>query len=85
MPNDPFVKDPIWASKLHQRQYGEGFMLVCPICGHDYVNVSHRTKTVHGWEGRGPALVMECDGECGHAWKMAIGFHKGQSFLFLVR
>lgn len=66
--------------------------LVCPVCGYDYVSVGGE-PVAHGasfegydagWGGRGPRLAIPMVGECGHRWLINIGFHKGQSAIFIL-
>ena len=70
-----------------------GDVLVCPMClrmspdRQTYIR-SGRVSLVEGhdnyeaWEGRGDALAIAMNGECGHSWALCLGFHKGQTFLF---
>lgn len=37
------------------------------------------------WDGRGDVTAVQMAGECGHNWTLCIGFHKGESFLFVSR
>lgn len=66
-----------------------GNRLYCPECSSEYVHVtgaSTFTVTDDGdaWEGRGSleSIPMECEG--GHAFSIRIGFHKGQSFMWVA-
>jgi hypothetical protein len=66
---------------------GASFLIKCPICGFDY---NHILKSKHipgkddykAWEGRGDAVKVFIQGECGHYWNLCIGFHKGNLYLF---
>lgn len=61
----------------------------CPTC--IYTNnrvVSTRTVPGHddykaGWPGRGDLTVIELAGECGSRWELCLGFHKGQTGVFV--
>lgn len=63
--------------------------LCCPICGFDYVHFG-TPKHIDGkdsykaWEGRGDAILIDMDAECGDSWTLQIGFHKGFTFLSIL-
>jgi len=61
--------------------------ICCPVCGFDY---SHQAGEItilssdnyRAWAGRGEVIVIPFEGECGHKWKLCIGYHKGQNYIF---
>jgi hypothetical protein len=74
--------------------------IYCPICGFEYNHVrrvytrmgsdSCEAKVYEGTfasgstEFRRSALVIEFDGECGHAWEFIIQQHKGNNLVDVV-
>lgn len=62
-------------------------MIVCPICGFDYVHFNEPVYKKSGdesgvaWEGRGDAIVIPMWCESEHEWDLVIGFHKGNTFI----
>ena len=73
--------DDSWCpSDNHPHQVGPNYVLTCPICGLDY-NHHAKTKEVE-WHGRGGSETLSFWGECGHAWSLTFGFHKGNMYVF---
>ena len=64
--------------------------VLCPVCRESYVHVED-AYTVEGhdankaWDGRGDCVRVPLWGECGHAWELCFGFHKGETFVFTER
>ncbi len=61
----------------------------CPTCTFTNNRVV-ATRTVPGhdgykasWPGRGDLTVVELAGECGSQWELCLGFHKGQTGVFV--
>ena len=67
---------------------GWGLKVVCPVCGFGYV---HFKKPVakkgndkyEAWDGKGDCIEIEMYCEEGHEWKVVLGAHKGNAFLFI--
>lgn len=66
----------------------------CPFCGHEYVRMKkplyftggdYEAAKVLGLGVRGDVTVLSFQGECGHAWVLAFGVHKGQVFYDIVQ
>lgn len=63
--------------------------LLCPVCGFNYNHIEPPYLTdgnddyAAGWGGRGDLAVVPMWGECGSKWEVCIGFHKGQSPIFV--
>ncbi|HKP51605.1 MAG TPA: hypothetical protein VJ183_03030 [Chloroflexia bacterium] len=63
--------------------------LHCPVCGHEYnhpldpIRIDGEDSYKAGWPGRGDLLLIPVEGECGHLWELCIGFHKGQTAIFV--
>ncbi len=62
--------------------------LRCPVCQDAYQRTGS-PFTIHGmddykagWGGRGDLLIIPVEGECGHAWELCLGFHKGMTVAF---
>ena len=66
---------------------GFGDIIKCPICNFDYSHIQEikilNSDEYKAWPGRGSCIVIPFEGECGHAWNICIGFHKGQNFAFI--
>jgi hypothetical protein len=70
-------------------------LLHCPYCGFEYVRVnkplsfsggdSYDAAQVFGLGVRGDVDALLFEGECGHQWALAFGFHKGRTYYTLVR
>jgi len=65
-------------------------MLACPHCGDSNVHFDGPPynedghdcgDAPHGLGNRGDTVVVPLIGECGHAWNMVLGFHKGSMLL----
>jgi hypothetical protein len=56
-------------------------MLVCPMCGFDYVRTGWVEMTSNGTNKANTVVRVEATGECGHRWFVCFTFHKGQTFL----
>ena len=63
-------------------------MIVCPICGLDYVHltgtavIDGQDNYKAGWGGRGDLCRVSFWCENGHVWNLCFGFHKGNLFGF---
>lgn len=63
--------------------------LLCPVCGGNYNHVKPPYLKDGGdnyeakWGGCGDLAVIPMWGECGSQWEVCIGFHKGQSRIFV--
>jgi len=62
--------------------------IICPVCGDNFVHIEacrYKNGEDEGkaWEGRGDAIEsdMWCENEH-HKWKMILGFHKGNTYIF---
>jgi hypothetical protein len=60
----------------------------CPCCGFEYVDFGSPDFISRGdyqneWHGRGQLLVIPFQGECGGAWDLCFGFHKGNTMAFI--
>ena len=71
-------------------------LLNCPICASSGssigpIDYQHFDKPEYNdgldhykaWIGRGDLIRIPFWGECGHRWFLCVGFHKGQSFVFV--
>ena len=61
--------------------------ITCPICGYTYSHVVDVVRKEGGiewaaWSGRGDCIYIRFEGECGHAWEIGVGYHKGENFIF---
>ena len=70
--------------------WGDGARnLLCPICGGTYNHMEPPylkdggDNYAAGWGGRGDLAVIPMWGECGSKWEVCIGFHKGESPIFV--
>ena len=65
---------------------GLPYQVLCPICRYDYVHMSDpitlSSDSYTAWHGRGDAIKIPFDGECGHRFALCFGYHKGQVFAF---
>ena len=69
-------------------------LLHCPYCGYEYVHLgkpltfsggdNYDAKGVFGLDVRGDVQALLFEGECGHQWALAFGFHKGYTYFNLV-
>lgn len=72
-----------------ERNWDDLQTVKCPTCGFTYNQVvAIRTVPGHddykaGWPGRGDLTVIELAGECGSRWTLCLGFHKGQTGIFV--
>lgn len=79
---------------LASRMFIDNERMSCPYCGYEYVSVGnpysfsgnddYSAAKVFNMEVRGDVLVLPCEGECGHKWVLALGFHKGQTYWKVV-
>jgi hypothetical protein len=75
--------DALWAGEPAVKR------LRCPECADTYQGtaapqtVTSEDDYSAGWGGRGPVLVVPMVGNCGHAWALCFGFHKGETFAFV--
>jgi len=63
-------------------------MLVCPDCSFECTHIGEPRKVsgnddYAAWLGRGDFLVIPFSGECGSAWEVCFGSHKGQTDVFV--
>lgn len=56
-----------------------GEEMECPACGFNYVHLGNSPEE-GDWDGRGGAIRVPFWGECGHAWDLRFGFHKGNMY-----
>ena len=63
--------------------------LLCPCCGSEF-NHTRPPYIKDGsdnyeakWHGRGDLNIMPMWGECGSEWELCVGFHKGNSPIFV--
>lgn len=67
---------------------GNARRLLCPVCAGSYNHaraphlVLGDDRGAAGWDGRGDLIVVLVEGECGHAYEVCLGFHKGETFVF---
>ena len=65
-------------------------LILCPICEYTY-SYAQMPEMISGndnydaWFGRGDLIRIPFVGECGHGWNLCIGFHKGNSFIYVER
>lgn len=60
----------------------------CPCCGgtNNHVEPPYLVTGDDykcGWDGRGERIVVPFWGECSSKWQINVGFHKGESFIFV--
>jgi hypothetical protein len=80
---------------LFLKEDGEAGLLHCPYCGDEHVHVSkqltfsggdtYEASRVFGLGVRGDVDALLFEGECGHQWALAFGFHKGSTYYTLTR
>lgn len=80
---------------LFLKEESEAGILHCPYCGSDYVCLGsmltfsgkdhYQAAHAFGLGVRGDVDALLFEGECGHRWALAFGFHKGRTFYKLVR
>jgi hypothetical protein len=62
----------------------------CPVCGGNFshtLDITRRPgedRAGSAWAGRGNVDVIEFEGECGHYWALCLGFHKGETYMFMA-
>ena len=73
-----FVSDESWPGKI---------LVKCPFCGFEYVHWGNPTvqdsDKYTAWSGRGSCLRIPMWCEDGHSWRLAVGFHKGNTVMFI--
>lgn len=86
-PADDYL--PIAHIVSHERNWDDLQTVKCPTCVYTNNQVV-TTRTVSGndngeagWPGRGDLTVIELAGECGSRWELCLGFHKGQTAVFV--
>lgn len=63
--------------------------LRCPCCGSEWQHVETPREICSddsyraGWGGRGDLLIIPISGECGSAYELCFGFHKGETSVFV--
>lgn len=62
--------------------------LKCPICESNYQHMSEPAYVASdsydaGWIGRGSLITIPMWGECGSKWEICLGFHKGNTAIFI--
>lgn len=60
----------------------------CPFCGYNYQHfctpiMNDEDGDYQAWRGKGDLISILFKGECGHNWELRIGFHKGDSYIFV--
>lgn len=77
-------------SKCLNPEFDNGFgadLMVCPVCLEEYSHGKEgytlSSDQYKAWAGRGSCTIFPFEGECGHAWNVCIGYHKGQNYLFI--
>jgi len=70
--------------------WGDGKIeLCCPVCSSTYQHMeSPQMSEGHdahkaNWSGRGDLVKIPFSGECGHQWFLCLGFHKGDTLIFV--
>lgn len=72
-----------------ERHWDELQTIKCPTCvytNNQVVNtrtISGNDNNEAGWPGRGDLTVIKLAGECGSRWELCLGFHKGQTAVFV--
>jgi len=63
--------------------------ILCPVCKYEYNHILSSEK-IEGedshkapWQGRGDLVLTKMRCENWHEWELCLGFHKGQSFIFI--
>jgi hypothetical protein len=62
--------------------------IACPVCKHTFVHLGKveekngNDNYESGWGGRGDSVEVGMWCEQGHNWKMILGFHKGNTYVF---
>lgn len=60
----------------------------CPVCDFNYTAAGvpyvedGNDNYEASWGGRGHLTAIPFEGECGHAWELCFGFHKGNTYIF---
>lgn len=75
--------DNEWAGRLHPNQVGGIYKMHCPVCCCEYVGTIDDFKH-HKLSTRSGTHVVSFVGECGHAWSLCLGFHKGNTYATAV-
>lgn len=63
-------------------------VISCPMCDENYVHFENPSGEAGDdvsytqWSGRGGCIRIPMRCEFGHYWDMAIGFHKGYTYIF---
>lgn len=76
-------------SKKKSAAGSEQRILLCPVCGSEYNHIEPPYLKDGGdnyeakWHGRGDLVVVPLWGECGSKWELCVGFHKGNSSVFV--
>ena len=62
----------------------------CPICGDNYQHHLSHAEVRDGEDSynaepvvRGDVISILFHGECGHVWELCLGFHKGETLIFV--
>ena len=77
--------DPINFKKDHE------YEITCPVCGGNYQHsLPDAIKVKDGQDDykaernvRGDVISIPFHGECGHVWELCLGFHKGNTLVFV--
>lgn len=71
---------------LKSSKYG----ICCPICGGNYQHHLSHAEVRDGEDSyraesvvRGDVISIPFHGECGHVWELCLGFHKGNTWIFV--
>ena len=66
------------------------YEIICPICGFNYQHHFSKASVKYGKDNyeaqahvRGDVISIPFSGECGHVWELCLGFHKGDTFVFV--
>lgn len=66
------------------------YEIQCPVCGYNYQHHLSSAEVKDGEDAykaercvRGDVISIPMQGECGHVWELCIGFHKGNSLIFV--
>ena len=62
----------------------------CPICEENYQHHLSHAEVRDGEDSykaepvvRGDVITIPFHGECGHVWELCLGFHKGDTWVFV--
>lgn len=59
-------------------------LLHCPVCNCDNTHIEPPHLNYNAqWEGQGELAITPLWSECGSKWQVCLGFHKGQTAIFI--